>query len=135
MFNSVLLLLTRLGIPVGPFSIVAVRGRKTGKSYTFPVTLVEQDGKRWLVSAYGEVSWVSNVRAAGEVTVTRGRRRERLIIRELSPEESAPVLKDYLTRFFPFVRSYFAVAPEAEVAAFVSEAPRHPVFQLLEQPS
>jgi hypothetical protein len=67
-FGMVLRLLNRLGIPLGPFTLVTVRGRKTGKSYTFPVTLIERDGKRWLVSAYGEVSWVRNARAAGDLS-------------------------------------------------------------------
>jgi deazaflavin-dependent oxidoreductase (nitroreductase family) len=133
-FNRVLRSLSRVGIPLGPFSLVTVRGRKTGKSYTFPVALIEQDGQRRLVSAYGEVSWVRNARAAGEVVLAHGRRRERFRIRELAPEESAPILKEYLIRFLPFVRSSFEATPDSELAAFVSEAPRHPVFQLLEQP-
>jgi deazaflavin-dependent oxidoreductase (nitroreductase family) len=130
----VLRLLNRLGIPLGPFTLVTVRGRKTGKSYTFPVTLIERDDKRWLVSAYGEVSWVRNARAAGEVVLAHGRKREWLGTRELPPEESAPILKEYLIRFLPFVRTSFEATPQSELAAFVSEALRHPVFQLVDQP-
>ncbi|MFN2233902.1 MAG: nitroreductase/quinone reductase family protein, partial [Anaerolineales bacterium] len=40
--------------------LMTVLGRKTGKPYSTPVTLVEKDGKRWLVSPYGEVNWVKN---------------------------------------------------------------------------
>jgi deazaflavin-dependent oxidoreductase (nitroreductase family) len=134
LFKRVLCSLSRAGIPLGRFSLVTVRGRKTGKSYPFPVTLIEQDGLRWLVSAYGEVSWVRHVRAAGEVVLAHGRWCERFRIRELAPEESAPILKEYLIRFLPFVRSSFEATPDSELAAFVSEASRHPVFQLLEQP-
>jgi deazaflavin-dependent oxidoreductase (nitroreductase family) len=131
-FNSVLRSLSRVGIPLGPSSLLTVKGRKTGKSYTFPVAPIVRDSRRWLISPYGEVSWVRNARATGEVVLAHGRRRERLGIRELSPEESAPILKDYLTRF-ALVRPYFDATPQSELAAFVSEASRHPVFQLVEQ--
>ncbi len=131
-FNALLRLLTSIGIPLGPFYLLTVRGRKTGKSYTLPVVIIAWNGKRWLVSPYGAVSWVQNARAAGEITLTHGRTHERLSIREVSSEESAPILKDYVTRF-PIVRRYFDATPQSELATFVSEASRHPVFQLMEQ--
>ena len=77
-FNSVLRSLSRVGIPLGPFSLLTVKGRKTGKSYTLPVAPIVWDSRRWLISPYGEVSWVRNVRATGEVVLAHGRRRERL---------------------------------------------------------
>jgi hypothetical protein len=54
--------LSRVGIPLGPFSLLTGKGRKTGKSYTFPVTPIARESKRWLISPYGEVSWVQNAR-------------------------------------------------------------------------
>jgi deazaflavin-dependent oxidoreductase (nitroreductase family) len=130
-FNAILRSLTRLGIPLGPFSLLTVRGRKTGKPYTLPVAPLTWEGQRWLVSPYGEVNWVRNARLAGEVTLTHGRRQERFAIRELAPEESAPVLKAYLIRF-PIVRPYFAATSQSDLAAFAAEAPRHPAFQLVD---
>jgi hypothetical protein len=35
---------------------------------------MELEGRRWLVAAYGPGNWVRNARAAGEVTLSRGRR-------------------------------------------------------------
>src|SRR5690242_4624214 len=90
-FNAVLRSLARVGIPLGPFSLLTVRGRKTGKNYTVPVAPLAWDGKRWLISPYGEVNWVRNARKAGEVTLTHGRRQKQFSIRELPPEESAPI--------------------------------------------
>src|ERR1051326_940883 len=116
-FNAVLRALTRMGIPLGPFWLLTVRGRKTGKNYTVPVAPLTWEGKRWLVSPYGEVNWVRNARKAGKVTLTHGRRQEQFSIRELAPEESAPVLKAYLTRF-PIVRPYFEATSQADLAAF-----------------
>jgi len=115
----------------GPKSIylLTVKGRKTGDLHTTPVTLVEEDGQRCLVAPYGEVNWVHNARAAGEVTLTRGRRSETVPIIELGSEASAPILKNYVNRV-PITRSYFVAAPDEPVEAFVDEAPRHPVFRL-----
>jgi deazaflavin-dependent oxidoreductase (nitroreductase family) len=91
-FNTVLITLLGAGLPVGPFFLLTVQGRKTGKSYRLPVTPIELDGKRWLVSPYGSVSWVLNARAAGTVMLTRGRVHEILGIVEQSWTESAPMI-------------------------------------------
>ena len=54
-----------LGWGLGPRHtyLLTVRGRKSGRLYSTPVTLVEQRGQRWLVAPYGEVAWVRNARA------------------------------------------------------------------------
>lgn len=75
--------------------LLSVRGRKTGRPRSTPVTLVEEGGQRWLVVPYGEVGWVRNARAGGRVTLSRGGRSETVRIAEVGPEESAPVLKRY----------------------------------------
>jgi deazaflavin-dependent oxidoreductase (nitroreductase family) len=127
--NRVMIRLNHWGIAAPNSYVLTVRGRKTGKSYSAPVLLVEDNGQRWLVAPYGEVSWVRNARAAGEVTLSRGSRTETFMIDEANPKESAPILKKYLARE-RMVRSYFDVQPDAPLEAFVAEAPRHPVFQL-----
>jgi deazaflavin-dependent oxidoreductase (nitroreductase family) len=71
--------------------MLTVRGRKTGRAYSTPVLLIE-DGERWLVAPYGEVGWVRNARAAGEVEISRAGRSEKLHIEELPSEQAAPVL-------------------------------------------
>ena len=111
----------------GPTYLLTVRGRRTGRPMSTPVTLVEDGARRWLVAPYGDVGWVRNARASGQVTVSRGRRSETLPIRELSPAEAAPVLQRYVTRV-PITRPYFDVRPDSPLAAFEAEAPRHPVF-------
>ena len=109
--------------------LLGVRGRKSGRLFTTPVTLVEEGGLRWLVAPYGEVGWVKNARAAGQVTLRRGRRAETRRIVELGPEEAAPVLKRYVTTV-PITRPFFDATPSSDLAAFRAEAPRHPVFRL-----
>lgn len=128
--NRVMMRLNKWGIAAPNSYVLTVRGRKTGKTYSAPVLLVEENDQRWLVSPYGEVSWVRNARAVGKVTLSRGNRSETLQIREATPRESAPILKIYITRE-SIVRPYFDVAPEASLEAFAAEAPHHPVFQLL----
>ena len=70
--------------------LLTVRGRRTGKIYSAPVSLVERDGERWLVSPYCEDNWVKNARATGEVGLSQGGKTETLKILELNPPESAP---------------------------------------------
>lgn len=127
--NWLLTRLLRLGFPTGNTYLLTVTGRRTGREYTTPVTLAERDGKRYLVAPYGEVSWVRNARAAGEVRISRGRRYEVLPITELEPVQAAPILKQYATDV-PVVRPYLEPAIEDPVERFVDEAKTHPVFRL-----
>jgi deazaflavin-dependent oxidoreductase (nitroreductase family) len=127
--NGLVRLLLALGWGPPSTYLLAVRGRTSGRIHSTPVTLVEGDGGRWLVAPYGDVAWVRNARAAGEVTLRRGRSAETVKLVELSPEASAPVLKQYLTRV-PITRPYFDVTPRSDLDAFAAEAPRHPVFRI-----
>jgi deazaflavin-dependent oxidoreductase (nitroreductase family) len=78
-------------------SLLTAHGRRSGTPRSTPVTLVEKGSNRWLVAPYGEVSWVCNARASGQITLSRGRRLETVAIVELVPAEAAPVLKEYVT--------------------------------------
>jgi hypothetical protein len=94
------------------------------------VVVVEQDEKRWLVAPYGPVSWVRNARAAGRVTLRRGRNTAEYAVREVGAEEAGPVLKRYVgiaTR----TRACFEAGMDSPVEDFVAEAHLHPVFELV----
>ena len=127
--NALIRGLLRVGLGPPRTYLLTVRGRKTGRPLSTPVTLVEAEGRRWLVSPYGEVAWVRNARAAGRVALARGRHAETVTVRELPSAESAAVLKRYITEV-PITRPYFDVRPDSPLADFVAEAPRHPVFLL-----
>jgi len=110
--------------------LLITRGRRTGRLYRTPVTLVEEAPQRWLVAPYGEVGWVKNARAAGRVALRRGRRTEEFRVVELEPPERAPILQRYV-REVPITRPFFDAAPEAALDAFSAEATGHPVFELI----
>jgi len=127
--NALMRALVRLGIGPRQTYLLTVRGRKSGKLYSTPVSLVEEATGRWLVAPYGEVGWLRNARAAGTVTLTRGRRSETVSLAAAGPEESAPVLRKYLA-LEPIAQPYFDARPDSPMRAFEAEAARHPVFRL-----
>jgi deazaflavin-dependent oxidoreductase (nitroreductase family) len=119
--------LVRLGFNIGLIHLLTVRGRKTGQWRTTPVAVVEQQGQRYLVAAFGVVGWVYNLRAAGEATLTRGRCVETIRAIELEPKEAAAVLRVCLASTDSF-QSYFTVTAQSSLEEFEQEACRHPVF-------
>ena len=128
--NSILTTLLHLGVKLPGTYLLSIPGRKSGKIHTIPVRLIEKDGQRWLVAPYGQVNWVLNARAAGQVTLSPGRTSETATIVELDPNKSAPVLKEYLKQV-PTAKPYFDVTPESPIEAFEAEAPHHPVFRII----
>jgi len=128
--NGLMRLLLRLDLAPRTMMLLTVPGRRSGTPRSTPVTLVEEDGQRWLVAPYGAVGWVHNARTAGQVQLSRGRHSETVRLKELAPEAAAPILKAYVERV-PITRPYFDVDPDAPLAAFAAEAPKHPVFQVV----
>jgi deazaflavin-dependent oxidoreductase (nitroreductase family) len=130
--NAIVLRLLLLGIRITPMVLLTVRGRRTGRPRTTPVGLLVHNGHRYLFSAFGEVNWVRNLRAARGGIIARGRQRETLPAAELSSEEAGPILQSILKSptFGRVIRPYLPVAPDAPLADFIQEARRHPVFQL-----
>ena len=97
------------------------------------MSIVEEDGERWLVAPYGERNWVTErARGRREVELRRGRRDERLAVEELSAAEAVPVLRRYY-ELGRVTRPFFDVTPASSDAEWLAEAPRHPVFRLRRQ--
>jgi deazaflavin-dependent oxidoreductase (nitroreductase family) len=121
--------LVRLGVGGKATYLLTTTGRRTGEPRTTPVILVEDAGERWLVSPYGTVAWVYNVRAHPDVTLRHGKREESLHAEEVDPAAAAPVLKRYVSNVR--VTAPFFDAKDVDPAeAFLEEAARHPVFKL-----
>jgi hypothetical protein len=108
-----------------------VRGRRSGRTISFPLVMAVVDGDRFLVSMLGaDVNWVRNVKAAGGRALLRHGRSESVRLEELPPERRAPVLKAYLQRA-PGARPHVAVDKDAPLAAFAAIAAEIPVFRVL----
>jgi len=112
-----------------PMYLLTAPGRKSGQPRTVPIVLLERNGKRYLASPYGIVNWVRNLRAAGEATLTRGRRSETVTARELPKEEAALVLRDDIREGNPFAR-YFGVTADSSREDFERAVISHPLFEL-----
>jgi deazaflavin-dependent oxidoreductase (nitroreductase family) len=106
-----------------------VHGRKTGKPWSTPVSIVRLGDERWLVAPYGDRNWVKNARAAGSVELRRGRRHERLVVEEVAPAVAVPILREYYRRG-RVTRPFFDVSLDSSDGEWLAEAPRHPVFRL-----
>jgi len=132
--NRLVMAYVRLGLPPGKYHLMTVRGRKSGLFHTTPISVMKINGKRWLVAPYGERQWVKNARAAGQVVLRRGRRSEVVAIEEeLDSLQSAPVLQRYVTEE-PITRRFFDATPLSPLQDFIAEAPRHPVFRIVDPP-
>jgi deazaflavin-dependent oxidoreductase (nitroreductase family) len=93
--NRVVRVMQSLGIPTGPAMILTVPGRKTGKPRSTPMTPFTYRGDLYTVTGYPGADWAANARAAGEGTLTRGRKSRRVKIVELGAQESRPVLREF----------------------------------------
>jgi deazaflavin-dependent oxidoreductase (nitroreductase family) len=127
--NALVRPLVRFGLAGRHTYLLTVEGRKSGRRYSTPVTLVEDGDGRWLVAPYGERNWVKNARAAGWVELSRAGKSERLRVTPVDDAEAGPVLRSYLRRA-PVTRTFFDAKASDPVEAFIAEAPRHPVFRL-----
>jgi deazaflavin-dependent oxidoreductase (nitroreductase family) len=97
--NKVFIQMSRLGMSFGGESpvVLTVPGRRSGTPRSTPVTPMTVDGKRYVVGGFPGADWVRNVRAASEVTLSRGRKHERVRMVELSAEEAKPLLRAFPT--------------------------------------
>ena len=102
--------LLRAGLPMGPNTLLTVRGRTTGVPRSAPVAIVSVDGRRYVIGAYGDVHWVRNLRAAGEGTIRLDGRDVPMTARELEGPEAVAffgvTLRGYIARFPWFGRAF-----------------------------
>lgn len=128
--NRFMGMLLRLGVGPKPIHLLTTVGRKSGLSRTTPVTVVEDNGSRWLVAPYGTVNWVWNARVAGKAILRRGRTVETVGLEEPPRDQAAAILQKYV-QSYRIVRPYIDTAPSAPVQEFAAEVPGHPVFRIV----
>ncbi|HEY6056617.1 MAG TPA: nitroreductase family deazaflavin-dependent oxidoreductase [Candidatus Limnocylindrales bacterium] len=136
LLNPIIRRLLGAGMPFGPNALFSVRGRTSGQLRTFPIAILEVDGRRYVQSPFGEVNWVRNLRASGKAVVTKGSQREEVEATEVDPEAAGAVLQaglaPYLRSRFTarIARRFFDVRADSTLRDFVVEAGRHPMFEL-----
>jgi len=109
--------------------LLTTLGRKSGVERTTPVTIARRDGHRYLVSPYGNVGWVYNIRDSGVAELSRGGTKEEITVSEVDAATAAPVLKQYIEDV-AVVRSFFDAKPSDPAEKLEAEASRHPVFRI-----
>jgi deazaflavin-dependent oxidoreductase (nitroreductase family) len=130
-FNRVYGFLVGMGVGFSYNYLLQVKGRKSGKTYSTPIDLLELAGKRFLVAPRGRTQWVRNAESAGEVMLKKGSARQRYRLRTLSDAEKPPILKAYLDRFKSEVQRYFPVAAGSPVESFQKVVESYPAFELI----
>jgi len=128
--NKIIMLLNRLGLPIGSQHILSIPGRKSGKLYSTPVSLLTVEGQRYICTV-GETGWVKNARVSGWGLLARGRKQERVALAELPVAERAPILREF-PRQVPHGVQFFelVLGIPNDPEAFAAAAPHCPVFRI-----
>ena len=130
LFNRLFGRLVGWGIGPSYAYLLQVEGRKSGRIYSTPVSILDYKGRRLLVAPRGETQWVRNARASGHVWLKRGNSRQRYRVTPVEDREKPEILKEYLTRYKAAVQRYFNVPIDAPMESFAGIAWQYPVFQL-----
>lgn len=129
-FNRLFGFFVGLGLAFSYSYLLQVRGRKSGKIYSTPVSLLELNGNKYLVAPRGRTQWVRNAEASGEVSLKRRRNVQRFLLQPISGTEKLEVLKAYLDRFRFAVQGFFPVPAGSPVESFQNIAADYPAFKL-----
>ncbi len=126
----------RIGMPMGQNALLTVRGRTSGQLRSFPITVLETGGRRFVFAAFGETNWVRNLRAAGEASLRQGRRDEPVVARELSVDDAAPILQAGLAPtlrikvFGSMIGGWYGITAASVPADYLNAARQHTGFEL-----
>jgi deazaflavin-dependent oxidoreductase (nitroreductase family) len=123
--------LHRLGVKTGTIHTLTVPGRRSGKLYATPISVLTVDGVEYTIGGIENADWVQNVRATGRGRLTYGRRHREVQITELPADQREPILRAFPievphgTQFFERV---YGVEPDPDQFATLSD--RCPVFRI-----
>jgi deazaflavin-dependent oxidoreductase (nitroreductase family) len=130
-FNQFFGWLVGMGLGLPHNYLVQIRGRKTGRIRSTPISVLSYKSKLFLIAGRGYTQWVRNAQAAGELTLKKGRVRLEFRLRLVPDEEKPEILKAYLDRFKRTVQRYFPVPADSPLEAFTALTNRYPVFELI----
>ncbi|MGO4613867.1 nitroreductase/quinone reductase family protein [Nocardia sp. 2YAB30] len=129
--NKVVLILIRLGVPLGTMRGLSVPGRKTGQLRTTPVSPLTVDGHRYIVG-HESTQWTRNARAAGWAILTERGRRNRIALIEVPPDQRAAVLRRFPAEVPGGVPFFIKIGlvTSADPNQFAAAAPHCAVFRI-----
>ncbi|HEU5112619.1 MAG TPA: nitroreductase family deazaflavin-dependent oxidoreductase [Acidimicrobiia bacterium] len=114
---------------MGKTQLMTTTGRKSGQKREVPVSPLVLDGAEYLVSPYGEVSWVHNVRANPLVTLRHGSKERQVRLEEMTGPTAASAAAAYYERE-SFARPYMDVPENPSAADFAAKSALFPVFKV-----
>jgi deazaflavin-dependent oxidoreductase (nitroreductase family) len=116
----------------GGLRVLEVRGRKTGRWHQHPVAVPAVDGRRYIVSLWGESQWARNLRANAVAKLRFGSGVEPVEGYELENEEEKAEVLFAICRKYPSIfQRYFKVDPRQATLAQARElATQYPVFRI-----
>jgi len=127
--NRLVSWMARLGI--GKSVVMTTTGRKSGQSRDVPVSPIVKDGTEYVVSPYGEVAWVHNVRANPKVMMRHGSKVRSVRLEEMTDGSGAPIVAEYHAGE-SFARPYMDVPENPTVEDFAARSDQFPVFRVTE---
>ena len=104
---------------------LTVRGRSSGRPYTFLILPLEYEGRRYVIAPRGNTQWARNLRVASEAVLTVGRSKTRVRATEIPASERKPLVDAYVQQYGRKYGGYVA----REFASMPDPAD-HPVFLL-----
>ena len=131
--NKVFMTLSRTGLGMKELPVLTVPGRASGKPRSTPLSVLDLDGRRYLLEGFPGADWARNVRAAGgRATLRIGKDTEEVRLVEVEREEALTVLRAWPERMTDGAKIMLdagvvtAVTPEA----FEAVAGRCGVFRI-----
>jgi hypothetical protein len=95
-------------------SLLSVPGRRTGRSHTVPVAILEDEDQRYLVSYRGASDWALNLRASRHGMLSNQGRNESITVSEVPVSQRRRLLDLYRSRYgaMPTVRAVLRALPD-----------------------
>jgi len=130
--NRVLLAVHRVLPRLVPSPVLTLPGRRTGKLRQTPVSVLDLDGRRYLLAGFPGADWAANARAAGAGTLSSRGRVEHVRLIEADAAEALPVLRAWPVRIAPGAKIMRdnGVVPDLEPDSFAALVGRCPVFRI-----
>ncbi|REK20245.1 MAG: nitroreductase family deazaflavin-dependent oxidoreductase [Actinobacteria bacterium] len=126
--NKFTMWLARRGL--GRQVVLTTTGRRSGEPRSVPVSPLDIKGTGYIVSPYGEVSWVKNVRENKSVHLRQGRQSRDVTLAEVPPGRRGELLHQYWKQE-RITRPYFDVPSDPDPSDFAAVAQQHPVFKIV----